>query len=503
MINIGGIIVALINSVIVVHLFGTSRDIEIYFATNVFIGTLMKLSQGGVMSEILLPIYLDQKQNGKTFQEYKVVSAVVNWYVIMLLLLSFLLYYTYPIISNIIMPGFSMLDQQLSVSMFRLLLPSVPLVFVSGQIQTILNADKKYGRPEMIAIMSRIISLFIIVAFYRFIGIWVMPIALLTSSVIKFIALCILYFRNHGKFFLIFKVANISILPIVKNMMFTYPYIISTQLYTIIFNSALTMLPQGTLAVFNHSRNLIMRIEGVLLRPVSVVFFTQYAEKTTRRDNSTRKIVKKTTELLMSVLFPGFLIIIVSGDQFLATIWLNEEFTMEAVSKAKMFIAIMFIGLFAKSLNVIARKINITLGHMRMMYSIHTVVQILSALLVLYLAQYYGVTGIIVALLLNMILIACGSFCVLFIKNREETFFYNIESLYKWLLTIIITYGIMVLVEYDNIVLVKYGMSRYTIFAQSIFTTLISLLLCFTIAYSLNVKDVRLYYDRFSKYIWK
>ena len=140
---------------VIAHFFGTSREIEIFFATNIIIYVAMKLSQAGEMSEIILPIYHKFKYDVNLETAQRVVSTVLNWYAIALLLLSFIVFMIAPLLIKVIVPGFGETDHILGAQMIRSVSPLLVVMFLSGQIQSLINAEKIFGFPEAIGVASR------------------------------------------------------------------------------------------------------------------------------------------------------------------------------------------------------------------------------------------------------------------------------------------------------------------------------------------------------------
>ena len=62
--SLAGTVVGVVQSVVVAYAFGTSRQVEIFFAAVALETTMLQLTQTGQLTDIFLPIYLRIKSRG-------------------------------------------------------------------------------------------------------------------------------------------------------------------------------------------------------------------------------------------------------------------------------------------------------------------------------------------------------------------------------------------------------------------------------------------------------
>ena len=56
------LVLGIINTIVVVQLFGTSRSIEVYFVAQTLVYMVISFAQSGQLAELFLPEYLKQKK---------------------------------------------------------------------------------------------------------------------------------------------------------------------------------------------------------------------------------------------------------------------------------------------------------------------------------------------------------------------------------------------------------------------------------------------------------
>ena len=72
-INVFNSIFVLANSVVIAQLFGTSRNIELFFAARIVVNMAINLSLAGTFAEIILPIYHRSKAENKELK-FKIIN---------------------------------------------------------------------------------------------------------------------------------------------------------------------------------------------------------------------------------------------------------------------------------------------------------------------------------------------------------------------------------------------------------------------------------------------
>lgn len=478
-INAIGVVVSVLNTVVVARLFGTTREIEVYFVTNVVIYIVMKLSQGGEMSEVLLPVYHRYKIKDNKRIAQHIVSAVLNWYIIFLVLLSIIIFLLSPWLMKIIAPGFSVADKILGTEMLRFIAPLFPVIFLIGQIQALLNAEKNFGKPEIVNVLSRIILICTIIIGSKYYGVWILIYSLWISSVSQFLILFWVYHRLGNRHYLILGVRDVSIFSIVSKVWTALPYVGATQLWSVVLNAGLSTLPQGTLAVFNYSRNLVTRIEGILLRPIAVVFFSYFSDELSKGNMKLKLLIHRALDNFQLFLFPIVVTACFASKPGLMFLWYGEKFSEDDVSLAALIFIVLIMMLFVTGLNIIARKIIMSQGYIKLTYGLLSLAQITTAIYAWYVIRIWGVNGALSAVIFNNVFSTILLFSIFIFYNKKYLFFYRILELAKWFAVIISAYFLLLSLNNNIELLVYFTNERFNylfhaglIFFLSIFITL-------------------------------
>ncbi len=139
-------VLGIFSTILIARAFGTSDLNESYVASNRFTEILFNLVAGGALASAFIPVittFLTKKDSPGT---WKLVSAVTNIIILVLLLVCILaLVFTPFVVRTILAPGFTDLAKiALTVNLLRLQLPTVLLFGISILVMSVLNAHQRF-----------------------------------------------------------------------------------------------------------------------------------------------------------------------------------------------------------------------------------------------------------------------------------------------------------------------------------------------------------------------
>lgn len=143
-------IVGLFKNILVAHTYGTGPDLEAFNAANRVGETLFNLMAGGALSSAFVPTFTGLLVKNEKEKAWKLASAISNLLLISLTVLSILSSIFAPwIVANMLAKGFSPEQQELTVQLLRVLLPSVVIFGISGLVMGILNSHQHFLVPAL------------------------------------------------------------------------------------------------------------------------------------------------------------------------------------------------------------------------------------------------------------------------------------------------------------------------------------------------------------------
>src|SRR5437762_11217457 len=141
-------LVALVREPLIARAFGTSAQLDAYYAAFNLPDLLFTLIAGGALASVFIPIYADAlKQRGQV-EAAQVASAVINLVVLSTSVLAATVAWFAPaLVSCCLARGFNPEQQALTADLMRLILISTVVFSLAGVLMGILNAQQHFLAP--------------------------------------------------------------------------------------------------------------------------------------------------------------------------------------------------------------------------------------------------------------------------------------------------------------------------------------------------------------------
>ena len=196
-------LIGLLRQILVAGAFGTQANIDAFNAANRVSETLFTLIAGGALASAFIPVFTDLITHEKRRAAWKLASSIANLILVVLIAACILAAVFAPwIVRNILAPGFAdnPAQEQLTVNLMRLMLPSAILFGLSGLLMGILNSHQVFFIPALAPSMYQLGMIFGLIALVPYIGIYGLAWGVVLGSALH-LALQIPYlFRLRGKY---------------------------------------------------------------------------------------------------------------------------------------------------------------------------------------------------------------------------------------------------------------------------------------------------------------
>lgn len=430
--NFVGALVGLINSVVIARFFGVSRDIEIYFAAVGMQAALTALMQTGQLSEAFLPVYLSiRAEQGKDAAQ-TAFSIILNWVLIAASLAGLLACLLASVLMQLRVPGFSEADILRATVLFRAIIPIIVMQVASNLLITLANAERRFGYPEAISVGVRILSTLLIFVLIPWIGVWGLVVSLWLGIGSGVIGHYVVVMRGGFRYRCVLTMPGFRVSAIFSNVLFTLSYAGVTQIYSIALDAALSACDPGVFAVVRYVQMLYSKVSGILLRPVSTVYFSRFA-------NDLAEGAKKLPELsrvaLQRMLFITAVVSTLSwsaGEASLAFLWGSNRFLPEHVRLAALLLSLMLTTGLIQGWALIWRKTAVSVGLLRYVYIFGMVANGISAVIVHFVVPQAGTLWIALVVVSAPVLLQVFASLPLAVWRHEFCTWYRWGELLKW-----------------------------------------------------------------------
>jgi putative peptidoglycan lipid II flippase len=163
-------IIGLVRGFVVLRAFGTTAVMDSFNAANRVTEVLFNLMAGGALGSAFIPTFTGLLAHDQRERAWKLASSVANLLILVLTGVSLLAFIFAPQVVRyglyVLNPGESAGQEQLTVELLRIMLPTVVIFGLSGLVMGILNAHQKFWLPAIAPAMYSI---------GQMLGVWLFP----------------------------------------------------------------------------------------------------------------------------------------------------------------------------------------------------------------------------------------------------------------------------------------------------------------------------------------
>ena len=399
----------LVYSVMQVRYFGANVAMDSYFIALTGVYVITSLVQSGQLAEVFLPEYLNIKSKYSAEKAHILFSALMNRLLVLVVAFSILIYFLAPFLIGVLGVGLPHEYLILATEFFRATLFLIIFTVFSSFVSATLNAEQVYGRTELTALINSVLSLSLLILLHKSVGLWILVYALLLGKAVE-LATGILFLKKAGvKYYAVWNVPNYDFNRFFKVLFVTSGYVGATQLYTTVLTAITSMLPEGTLSLFNYVKQLSTKAAGTILMPVSTIFFSKFTTLVSQQKTNLTSYLTKP--LMAMLILAGTILALITlvGNELLSLLWSKKALTPENFKFAYIMLVFNFFGVFFSAIGGIFRKSAISMGAAKQLYFRWIGVQLFCTAYTYFILTAFGPHGLVTILPLNMILMASVS----------------------------------------------------------------------------------------------
>jgi len=424
-------VIAVAQSIVVVRIFGASRSIEVYFAASLLQQILLRLLQTGQFVEVVLPKYIALRNSIGSKAASEAASAVLNWLIVGGALLAGTLWLLSAWIVLFAAPGFSQVDRATTLAMFQWLLPLIVVQLASGFFLSIGNAERAHGRFEAIGCLASVAGICFIIALHSSMGNWVMVGALWVNQLITLCGRGMLLRATRFRYRAQFRTAHLRASTVLQETATGVPFAFANSLFQFALLHQLTFLPAGSVAIVQYARVIFEKLRGLLIRPSSIVFFTNIAETVAQSPERIRGTIRQWLRQTLSIVIVAIAVVWFPLEALLAAIWRSGQFSLRDVGETCFLLRYLMASLLLVAVAVIYQKVNVSLNQFRRQYLAMAIGNCAAALLAWWVIRPLDIQGVIVVLIAHAALYATASLAVAAASHPEFLTFVRPKCLVK------------------------------------------------------------------------
>jgi peptidoglycan biosynthesis protein MviN/MurJ (putative lipid II flippase) len=397
-ISLVNVLLGLANSLLIVHTFGVSREIEIYFAATISMGTVDRMFNVGSATEILIPSFLRQQEEEGKEAAMTAFSLISNWFILASTLAALAAAAAAPLLLGMILPGFEVDEVQRASDLFRILAIFIPLKVFNGMCSTPFRAQKIYTVHERTGIVNKIVLTALLLSAADSVGVVVLVGGAAFGVVLRSVYIAFLLRRNGLRYRLLLRSRRFSVYWLVRRIYIPFVQSLGLQVSRWIELAAFTLLPVGTLALYQYVKQLYLTYYSNVSKSIGTVFLTEVSAQENRhsREHMLSYMLKVSFISVFS------LILCVSlGREFLQLVWASRDFGPEDLSLAYYLLILFFSTMLMSMVENLYLRSNVARDDVARQYLGSLVILTGTSILFLALSGYLGFAAVIVVGLLK------------------------------------------------------------------------------------------------------
>lgn len=427
-------LVGLVRDRVFVHLFGAGPVLDAYYAAFKIPDLIYNLLIVGALTAGFIPTFTKLFYQSENKQAaWRLANNIIN--IIGITLGAFALFgvFAAPALTKIIAPGFTGEAAGLVISFTRIMMLSPLLLGFSMIMGGILQSLKQFVLYSIAPIFYNVGIIIGAAGLTRgFLGINGLAWGVVLGAFIHLSIQVYGAYHSGYRWQWVLDLKNSDTRLVGKLMAPRTLGLALTQLNVVVVTMLASLLPVGSVAIFNLANNLQAVATGIIGVPFALAVFPVLSEMVAKKDGE--NFVKHLSATLRQILFlivPASVLILLLRAQIVRVILGTGKFDWAATITTADTLAFFALGLFAAALIPLLARAFYALSNTKTPFIIGLIAELMSIIAALVLMRPLGVPGLALASAIGSI-INC---VVLFIYLRAETGFLEdqkiISSVYK------------------------------------------------------------------------
>lgn len=397
--------------------FGAGSTLDIYYAAFRIPDLIFNLIVLGALSAGFIPIFsglIKERTNNKQVSQHKnkeawlLVSNLLNFLILGLALLSVIGIVFAPQLTKLITPGFGISEQELTVSLTRIMFLSPVFLGLSGVLGGVLQSFKRfliYSLAPIFYNIGIIIGVLYFVDSFGLIGLaWGVVLGSLLHFLVQIPATVGLGLKYS--FFLSWKDKQIRHLG--RMMVPRTLSLAISQINLVVVTIIASGLPNGSLTAFNFANNLQSFPIGIFGISFAIAAFPSLTENADNKEKLTQNFSQTMRQILFFII-PSTILIVALRAQIIRVVLGSGNFDWRSTMMTMDVLGFFALSLFAQATIPLLTRVFYAKKNSHTPFYFGLVVIMVNIFLSFYLGPIMGVAGLALAFsianIINLILL--------------------------------------------------------------------------------------------------
>lgn len=347
----GSRLLGLVRNIVIGHVFGTSPELDAYFAAFRLPDIIFQLVAGAALASVFIPTFALYATKNDLGQAWRLASSVLNLVALVTALGSLLAIMAAPWIVPLIVPGFTPELQQLTVYLTQVMLVSPIFFGVSGIIMGILNARYHFVLPSVAPLLYNLSIIGGALFLSKPFGVFGLALGVVVGAALHLAVQVPGLLRVGMAYRAEIMLNEPGVREVGRLMLPRMVGLAAVQVNFLVITTLASTLAAGSLAALSYAWALMMMPLGIFGMAIATAVFPSIAEQAAGEQlDALRRTISSSLRLILFLTAPASLGLILLRQPLVALLFqrgLFDEGSTEATSWALLFYSV---GLFAHAM---------------------------------------------------------------------------------------------------------------------------------------------------------
>jgi putative peptidoglycan lipid II flippase len=326
--------------------FGTSSELDAYFAAFRIPDAIFQLVVAGALSAALIPVFSSYRARGDEAEAWKLASSVINLVLIALIVLSGLMAIFAPIFVPIVAPGFDAPTTELTIRLTQIMLISPVLIGMGAVVSGILNSYQQFTIPSLAPLAYNAVIIAAAIFLAPIMGIEGLAVGVVVGSAAHLAIQLPSLAKVGRRYELSINVGHPGVRKVVRLMGPRMLGLAAGQLNFLVSTILASGLATGSLTVYNYAFQLSQLPVGIIGVSVAIALFpTMSRDAALGRVGEIRRQVSGAVRVLIFVAAPLMAVMIVLREPLTSVFYQYGVFSQEDAERTASALGWFAVGL--------------------------------------------------------------------------------------------------------------------------------------------------------------
>ena len=351
-------VVGLVREMAIARAFGTSGELDAYYAAFNLPDLLFALISGGALASVFIPVLAGYLTREDRSSAWRLSNAILNGVFAIVALLGLATGLAAPIlVSRVLAPGFSPWQQALTVDLMRLLLLSTLIFALSGVVMGILHAHQHFLLPAVAPLLYNLGIIGGALFLAPSIGVYGLALGVVAGAAMHLMVQVPALIRHQAHWSATLGLTDPGLRRVVELM---GPRVLTlgvVRLNFLVMTNLASHLGEGSVSALNYAWLAMQLPQSILGTAIAIALFPTLSELAARNErDSLRSTLSTALQAILALTIPAAVGLILLGQPLIQLLFQRGAFqaiSTQAVCWALQFYALGLIG--HSALEVVAR----------------------------------------------------------------------------------------------------------------------------------------------------